>query len=175
MDAYRHAQETLRQRRSGDHSVDLAAEQLALAAQACRLPAGEIAELVDEWMIRAPLGLLMAARRARTVDVLDAARARGIRIGACSDYPAASKLEALGVAAYFDTVVAAQDVDVGWLKPHPRSLQVALTRLGVEASNAWYVGDRPSVDGDAARAAGVTPVILSRHYTMAQLLQDVRG
>jgi putative hydrolase of the HAD superfamily len=43
---------------------------------------------------------------------------------------------------------------VGFEKPDPRSLKLALDRMGIAADRALYVGDMRSVDEAVARAAG---------------------
>ncbi|HEX5832079.1 MAG TPA: HAD family hydrolase, partial [Gemmatimonadaceae bacterium] len=67
---------------------------------------------------------------------------------------------ALGVSQLVDVVVCAQDADVACFKPDPRGLLVALVRLGVPPGEAVYVGDRATVDADAARAAGMRCVLV---------------
>ncbi len=62
-----------------------------------------------------------------------------------------SELEALGVARFFGTVVAAGEASRK--KPHPDPLLLALARLGVAAPESAYVGDSPE-DVEMARAAG---------------------
>ena len=58
----------------------------------------------------------------------------------------------------FDVVVTSESC--GFTKPDPRILGVALAALGLEASEALYVGDDRVVDGGAARAAGMAFVWL---------------
>jgi FMN phosphatase YigB (HAD superfamily) len=171
--AYRRALEDLRNTQESDSVLDVSVELRRLASRATGIPVDEIERYVNAWMLRAPLPLLARARRAHVVEVCAAARSRRIQLAACSDYPAAAKLDGLGLSGFFDVVVTAQDADVGRVKPHPRGLHIVLARLGVAAHDAWYVGDRADVDDGAARAAGVTSVILSRRYTMAHLLQDI--
>ena len=171
--AYRRALEDLRGAQTGDPVGEVSLEQRQLASRATGIPVDEIEQYVDAWMIGAALPLLARARRAHVAEVCAAARSRGIQLAACSDYPAAAKLDSLGLREFFAVIVTAQDADVGRVKPHPRSLQVTLAKLGVAPRDAWYVGDRPDVDARAALAAGVTPVMLSRRYTMAHLLQDI--
>jgi len=96
------------------------------------------------------------------VDLLEAAKHQDIRLGLLSDYPAARKLRAMGLDGRFSVVLTAQDLRVGSFKPSPRGLEVMLEDLGVEPVTAVYVGDRPSVDGEAARRAGVMGVILGQ-------------
>ena len=47
---------------------------------------------------------------------------------------------------------------VGVMKPDPRIFHLALDAMGIEADDAWYVGDMPGIDVVGARAAGLHPV-----------------
>ena len=49
---------------------------------------------------------------------------------------------------------------VGVMKPDPRIFQLALDAMGIEAADAWYVGDMPGIDVVGARAAGLFPVLM---------------
>jgi phosphoglycolate phosphatase len=64
----------------------------------------------------------------------------------------------LGWAGHFGTVIGAGDA--GADKPDPAPILLALDRLGCPANRtAWYLGDT-ALDMNAARAAGVTAVLL---------------
>jgi len=76
-----------------------------------------------------------------------------------SDYPAHAKLDALGIARYFELVLSATDPDVAAFKPSPAGLMVACQRWKLDRGDVLYVGDRLDVDADAAAAAG-TPCAL---------------
>lgn len=65
------------------------------------------------------------------------------------------ELEVLGVARFFASVVCAGEA--ARKKPYPEPLLLALSRLGIPASEAAYVGDSPE-DVEMARAAGVYSV-----------------
>jgi HAD superfamily hydrolase (TIGR01509 family) len=67
-------------------------------------------------------------------------------------------LARLELAGFFDAV--ADSAIEGVEKPDPRLFQIALQRLGVEASSAVHVGDLYEVDVVGARRAGVRPVLL---------------
>jgi HAD superfamily hydrolase (TIGR01549 family) len=90
----------------------------------------------------------------------EAARKTGIRLAVLSDYPAEEKLRSMGLRQYFEMVACAQDDGVRAFKPDPSGLKHILDRLGVPASRAAYIGDRPEVDGELARRAGVRGVII---------------
>ena len=49
---------------------------------------------------------------------------------------------------------------VGVSKPDPRIFQIALDAIGIEAADAWYVGDMPAIDVVGARAAGLWPIVM---------------
>lgn len=168
--AYRSAQEELRA--TNTVYADLAAEQVRIASKRCGLPPALVAGAVDRWMEHAPLRALAGLARPGLHRLLEVCSESGIALGIVSDYPARAKLEALGVAERFHTVVCAQDPEVGAFKPNPMGLQVALRRMGVAAENALYVGDRRDVDGGAARAAGIRCVIVEPESTQAGAVRD---
>lgn len=66
------------------------------------------------------------------------------------------KLESLGLAAFFDTVLISESE--GLRKPDPRIFAQALDRCGVAAADAVFVGDYPEADIVGARAAGMIPI-----------------
>jgi FMN phosphatase YigB (HAD superfamily) len=82
-----------------------------------------------------------------------------------SDYDPRKKIRALGLDRYVSVAVWAQEAEVGVFKPDPRGLMVAIRRLGIESSEAVYVGDRAEVDGAAALAAGVPAILLTRRHS----------
>ena len=159
--AYRPAQEHRRAcPPADDRPVDVATAQVAEAARRSGLPEAAVRDAVARWMEREPLDLLARNARPGLAGFLRAAAARAVPVGVVSDYRAAEKLEALGVAELVRCVVCAQDADVGCFKPHPRGLVVGAQRLGLAPASVLYVGDRASVDGAAAAAAGMRCVIV---------------
>lgn len=160
--AYRGAQEVLRDRSRRDVDEHLDAAQLRFAAAACGESPARVAASVARWMLSEPLPMLIHGIRPGLITLLEWAADRGVALGVVSDYPAAEKLHALGVARYFDVVVTAQDPEVQRFKPDPRGLVTALQRLGVPPDRALYFGDRPEVDGVAADRAGVACVLVGR-------------
>ena len=154
--AYRHAQERLRLAPPADAAVvDVAAAQLADAAARSGVPEAEVRAAVARWMDAEPLDLLARHARPGLAAFVRVAAERGVPGGVVSDYPAAAKLRALGIADLVRCVVCAQDGDVGCFKPHPRGLLAGARHLGVAPPDVLYVGDREGVDGAAARAAGM--------------------
>lgn len=157
LSVYRHSQECLRGKVP---DCDIGEAQVKLTCQRTGASREEVVVCIKVWFEDAPLPLLRRSMRRGLIEFLWESKARNIKLAVVSDYPAAAKLNALGIASYFDVVVCAQDPDVQRFKPDPTSLRVALERLGVERENALYVGDRPCVDGEAARLAGVQSAIV---------------
>lgn len=153
--AYRQAQERLRAQ-----GEPLAGAQLQLACEQSGVRTEDASRAVARWMDDAPLDILARHIRPGIVDLLISAAGKGIRLGVLSDYPARRKLEAMSLDHYFSAVVCAQDPRIGLLKPSPKGLLAVLADLGVNPENAVYVGDRPSVDGETARRAGVRGIVI---------------
>jgi putative hydrolase of the HAD superfamily len=155
--AYRKAQESLR---DSLFEGDVDAAQIELAARETGADPASVRAFVDEWMESIPLDLVAANARPGMREALDTLAESGVKLGVVSDYPAQRKLEALGIAGRIDVVVSAQDERVGAFKPNPRGIAVALEDLGVEATDAVYVGDRVDVDLRAAKAAATRFVLI---------------
>jgi HAD superfamily hydrolase (TIGR01549 family) len=70
-------------------------------------------------------------------------------------------LQSLEILELMDAIVCSEDVTRK--KPHPEALYYALSRLGVAADEAVYVGDSPE-DVEMARAAGVFSLAIPGNY-----------
>jgi len=161
--AYRRAQEDLRTH----HGGDIAGEQIRLTCARVGSNPPMVAACVERWMQQEPLKFLAANAWSGLTAFLGVCRARGLRLAALSDYPAAAKLSALEIAQYFDVILSAQSPDVDRFKPDPRGLQVVLESMDVSPHECLYVGDRAEVDAAAAAAAGIRCVIVSRRAKSA--------
>jgi putative hydrolase of the HAD superfamily len=163
LQAYRRAQEDLREHETGG----IAAAQLQLACTRTGRDRASVERCVERWMEQEPLSTMPRCRYEGLVDFLQACKARGLRLAALSDYPAAAKLEALGIGHLFDLVLCAQSPEVDVFKPNPRGLQVVVEQMGVFRHECLYVGDRAEVDAAAAKAAGLPCVILTNNKPSA--------
>ena len=166
--AYRHAQEQLRAQEPGRGTQPLGRAQLTAAGRHADVPLPELEGLVDEWMFRRPLKYLRFLRAPGLEPLLDWLATAGVRTGVLSDYPPASKLEALGLAQRFSLVLASGDSDIGTLKPHPRGFLRACDRWRLHPREVLVVGDRPDVDAAGAAAAGMPCVIIGRSRAAAR-------
>ncbi len=63
-----------------------------------------------------------------------------------------------GAGVEVECVIDSGEVGVG--KPDPRIFTFALEAMGIEADDAWYVGDMPGIDVVGARAAGLHPIVM---------------
>ena len=113
--------------------------------------------LATEWLEERPLPLLASCRYPQVQEVFAGLRERGKKIAIFSDYPAARKLEAMGLQA--DHVVCATDSHIARLKPDPAALLEILRLTGVSPHRTLMIGDRADRDGMAAQRAGVRALI----------------
>lgn len=93
--------------------------------------------------------------------VLEELRREGLSVAVISnteDGRLRDALEAAGVASRFDLLIDSQLV--GYRKPDAAIFRLALERLGVEASDAAFVGDSYEHDALAARDAGLRAILL---------------
>lgn len=69
-----------------------------------------------------------------------------------------SKINALGLDDAVDVIVMSDVMGREFRKPDPRSLLVAMDRVGAEPRSTIMIGDRPEKDVAAADAAGIRSV-----------------
>jgi putative hydrolase of the HAD superfamily len=94
--------------------------------------------------------------------VLAELRARGLRLGICSnwDWDLVEATEEVGLTDAFDVIVSS--AWAGARKPHPRIFEHTLTKLDVDAASVLFVGDTWGPDVVGPRAFGMTPLYLQR-------------
>jgi len=97
------------------------------------------------------------------IATLEHLKAGGLRLGVVSNAAYRPRLmtgqvEALGLAPYFGALTFSSAVGVR--KPHPAIYQDALRRLGVEAEETLFVGDRVREDVRGPQALGMRAVLL---------------
>ena len=87
---------------------------------------------------------------------------RGFKLGVISNGMIDSqntKLEAMGIRSLFSVVLISEEV--GIKKPDPRIFQMGLEKLGVDPSEAIFVGDNPLLDVAGATAVGIRAIWLN--------------
>ena len=94
------------------------------------------------------------------IEVLSDLKHDGHQIGLVTNNKNFSKLDRLDLDNLFDAVA----LDSG--KPLSRGFEYVLGKLGVDASNAVYIGDNPTVDFEGAMALGIKCIRIKRHMSL---------
>jgi len=130
-----------------DASVDVSEEALRSAADAVY----DWYQLPEQWQPYPEVG-----------ETLRRARELGLTQGVVSDWGTdlVPLLHAHELTLHLDFVVASSAV--GAAKPHPDIFRYALSRAGLEADQAVYVGDSYVSDVLGARTVGLRPVLIDR-------------
>ncbi len=149
-------------------AVGLEQAQYEVVAKRLDLPVTEVAAIVEEWMFRRPLHLLLRCRRRGLVELLSELAERGLRLGTFSDYPVHNKLCALRIEQYFAVRLCATDARVDAFKPDPAGFQLGCQELGLPPEQVLYVGDRAELDAVGAAAAGMDCAIFGHHPANGQ-------
>ncbi|MBN2509847.1 MAG: HAD family hydrolase [Spirochaetales bacterium] len=86
-------------------------------------------------------------------------KSRGFKLAALSDFPAARKLEYLGLTGMWDTAFSSEDTQ--YLKPHPEPFLEMASRLDTPPENILYVGNSYRYDVLGAKGVGMC----AAHYS----------
>ena len=101
------------------------------------------------------------------VPTLQRLRDAGFKLAIVSnwDTPLDPLTERLGIAHYFDIIVASHDTRVRSAKPDPHIFHYTLTAIGVSAAETVPVGDTYEADIVGAQNAGIRPILIDRDGT----------
>ena len=105
---------------------------------------------------------------------------RGLTLGVVSNFePWLADILALQEIDHLFATVAISGV-LGVAKPDPGIFEAALAEAGADPSSTVHVGDQPANDVAAARAVGITPVLIDRFARSpepddAHRVEDLRG
>ena len=104
-----------------------------------------------------------------TVPTLQHLRDAGFKLAIVSnwDTPLDPLMERLGIAYYFDIIVASHDARVLSAKPDPHIFNYTLAKVGVSAGETVHVGDTYEADIVGARDVGIRPILIDRDNTQA--------
>ncbi len=78
------------------------------------------------------------------------------------DTPLDPLAERLGIAHYFDIIVASHDTRVRSAKPDPHIFEYTLEAVGVSAEETVHVGDTYEADIIGAQGVGIRPILIDR-------------
>jgi putative hydrolase of the HAD superfamily len=107
------------------------------------------------------------------IELLDLLKNRGYKIGLVSNASHSENrirqlMREVGIENYFETVVISSVM--GIRKPDPRIFLKALDDLGVQASEALYIGDREEYDAVGAMNAGMRFVTITKEINLKVIL-----
>jgi phosphoglycolate phosphatase/putative hydrolase of the HAD superfamily len=136
--------------------------QYHAVAEILRVDTERITAVVDEWIIKKPLRFLKSCLFPGVHEFMQCCAARGIAVAAFSDYPAKEKLNAMGLK--ISAVYCSTDERINAFKPDPKGLLVIMHDFNVEPRQCLYIGDRQSVDGECADAAGMHFIRIPHHF-----------
>lgn len=99
---------------------------------------------------------------------------RGLKLGVISNFDSRlyDVLRACGLDHFFDSVHVS--TRAGAAKPDAAIFHAALNYHGIEAGEAWHVGDSLREDVEGATAAGVNAVLLDRDNRFAENAPAIR-
>ena len=102
-----------------------------------------------------------------TVPTLEHLRDAGFKLAIVSnwDTPLNPLTERLGIAQYFDIIVASHDARVRSAKPDPHIFNYTLAAVGVSAEEVVHVGDTYEADIIGAKNVGIRPILIDRDGT----------
>ena len=155
---FRHAHEKLREELAADPTLQFRPspfeEQVARTARALNRDEDVVRQTVLHWMVARPGKWIKKFKRKTLLTRIEEYRAQGGKTALVSDYPASSKLNALGAAFLFDVVISSGETEGLYrLKPSPDGFLLAAEQLGVAPSDCLVLGDRQDADGQAAKNA----------------------
>jgi putative hydrolase of the HAD superfamily len=135
--------------------------QAEIAARHLARPADEVQTLLAERIYRAWEPLFAKVKiHSHVRETMESLRARGLKLGVLSDFPAEAKLKHLGLWGLWDAVVCSEEV--GHLKPAPDSFLALAKGLGVAPEEMLYVGNNPAYDIKGAAAVGMRTACIAR-------------
>jgi putative hydrolase of the HAD superfamily len=111
--------------------------------------------------------------------VLAELKSLGIKTGIISNWDTrlAGILDKLGMSEYLDFIVSS--ATVGRFKPDPEIFKMGMRRVGALPEHSLHVGDHYYADVLGARSVGITPVLINRSNTHANLdciwINDMRS
>lgn len=98
------------------------------------------------------------------IPTLEHLRDGGFKLAIVSnwDTPLDPLTERLGIADYFDAIIASHDARVKSAKPDPHIFNYTLAKVGVSAEETVHVGDTYAADIVGAQTVGIRPILIDR-------------
>ncbi len=131
-------------------------------------PADEVEEVFTIWVDNICPEVLGHLRQHDMRWAMTHLKLRGFKLGVYSDYPAQSKLAALGLpVSMFEAVIVSTSPQTAALKPRTTGFNQLVEAMAVSPAQTCFYGDREETDGSGARATGMDfvhckPAVLPR-------------
>jgi putative hydrolase of the HAD superfamily len=118
------------------------------------------AQLRDAAAIYTEFTLDSLRPKAGAIELLERLRARGLRLALLTNCSPDVPLvwSETPFAGRFDVCVFSSEI--GWMKPQREAYEAALGALGTQPGDTWFVGDGSDNELSAARAVGLTAVLV---------------
>ena len=138
--------------------------QYQIVADKLNKTAGEVAQIIEEWMFKRPLKYLHYTCDKKLRGWLDEWKQSGKKVVIYSDYPVKEKCATLALEA--DAMYSSEEKKIGRMKPSVKGLEIIGRELAVMPDEMLVIGDRLSKDGKMAEAFGCDYVILAKWKTV---------
>ncbi len=150
---------TTRRGLSNSPDTEFLVEQYRRTAVHCACEPEEVQEIVEHWMHSKSLSSLKVCMFPGVRNLFDGLRQHHKRIAVFSDFPAALKLEVLGLQV--DWVVSSEDPDVARLKPNSAGFGKILELSKASSEQCIAIGNRVDHDWAAAKELGIRCLVKS--------------
>ena len=150
-----------REKKTGFHSNNIEEEQYSWCKPKTSLSVKEMRTVIDKWMFEYPNQFLKKYMYPGVRVFFEDLQKKRVLTAVYSDYPAAKKLEAMGLAV--DLTISSTDPAINALKPAPKGILYILEQLDIQQKNTClFIGDREELDGECAKNAGVPFLLLDK-------------
>lgn len=107
-----------------------------------------------------------------TLQAISAIRFLGVKVGVLSNADARMRLvlEGHGLTKHLDGIFLSSEI--GHAKPDPKAFGLAARGLGVSVTGLVHFGDSPTEDGEGARDAGATGVVVGGAHAPDRCLRN---
>ena len=136
---------------------------LTQAAQQLHRSESEINTIIQKWMFTIPLQIINKYQDHNLIRNIKLLQSQNKKIAIYSDYPAEQKSRAIGLSDI--PCHDAADPLIDCMKPNPKGIRHIMQLYDIcDPKKVLMVGDRKSLDGMAAKAAGTDYMILPKSY-----------
>jgi len=148
-----------RELHKGAQSNNLESDQYKWCANVSGIPEERIKKVVERYMYNFPLKYLEKYTYPGVKPVFKFLNKNNYKIAVYSDFPIEEKLAAMNLKAHM--TLYSTHASVGHFKPNKSGLLKICQTLGVPVEEAIFIGDRDDTDGESARMAGMSFLLVN--------------